>query len=512
MYAKLSQAAYDFNLTFAAKYNAGAIACGSGSGSGAVQKEESRWVAVRERLTANLLPAGQQSNQTPGYRTFGLQLPLSESLYSGCTIRFPAVAGAETNALTMQLPEFGSDARSFFLKFELSCAGAPGKLVHVNGYEVWTDEEKDEAAPPPAAAPAPLPPVQRQPVQSSHQPPIPLAEVRAQLEALHFQRGRARGNGDCFPLSAMAGFEIAKSAAVQPKAATTAAVRLVRGGAIDRVVGDNPIGGIDIATFRVAEGLPADAEDAEAEMSPWRRSGFWHGDPSKFAIFMLGVSLELERPVIVIERAGNNFLNPARIYGARVANGELRRSAPRPNSPATIPSWFILPFDELVAMLQADPRGCSLVEYNGTNHFDPWLLAKKKPGKEQAPSLDTKPVPDPPEGERPAAKRPAEDDPFGPDALDGEAEKPLPKKAKKAKAASVVTVSVVNERKPLTLAEALDGAFAGLVPVKEAPEWLAEALLPDSDSAKLLVGKHIACKTAPLNTHTLACHCHHRAP
>ena len=488
---KLVKAAYEFNLKFAAEYDVGVIATGSGSGSSAVQEEGSRWLTVKQQLTANLLPPAQQSNQKPGCRTFEMQLPISEALTSGCTIRFPAVAGAETNELTMQLPEFGSDARSFFLKFELSCAGAPGKVVHVSGYEVRTDEEEDESDPPPAAAPAPLPPVQHQPVQSSHQPPIPLADVHAQLEALNFVRGRARGNGDCFALSAMAGFEITKSAAIQPKPATTAAVRLVRGGAIDRVAGDNPIGGINIATFRIEEGLSADAEDAEAEMAPWRRSGFWHGDPNKFAVFMLGVSLELDRPVIVIERARNNFLNPARIYGARAANGELRQSAPRTNSPATLPSWFILPFNELVAMLQADPRCASLVEYNGTNHFDPWLLAKKKSSKEQASSvLDTKPVPDPPEEER-TAKRPAERDPFAPDALDGEAEKPLPK-AKKAKAASVVTVSVAKERKPLTIAEALDGAFAGLVPVKEAPEWLETALEPDSSSAKRLHGSHIA--------------------
>ena len=135
-------------------------------------------MAVGEQLTAQLLPPAQQSNQRPGYRTFEMQLPVHESLISGCTIRFPIVPGAGTNELTMELPEFGREALSFCLKVELSCAGAPGRCVHVNGYQVRVDKAAD--GPVPSVAPAQLNPA-HQHVQSHHNPPIPLADVHAQL-------------------------------------------------------------------------------------------------------------------------------------------------------------------------------------------------------------------------------------------------------------------------------------------------------------------------------------------
>ena len=71
------------------------------------------------------------------------------------------------------------------------------------------------------------------------------------------------------------------------------------------------------------------------------------------ASFLLGVSLELGRPIIVIECAGDRVLNPARIYGARNANGQLRHSLAKPNAPATVPSWFLMPFEEVITMLPA---------------------------------------------------------------------------------------------------------------------------------------------------------------
>ena len=372
------------------------------------------------------------------------------------------------------------------------------------------------AAPPPAAAaPAQSPAMLSIPRHPSSQlPSIPFADAKRQLEALGFQRGRARGRGDCFPLSACAGREITKAAAAVPSAATTETVRLLRDSAIGRITGDAAVGGIDAVTFRVAEGLSADPQEAEDEMSAWRETGYWYGEGSRFASFMLGVSLELSRPVIVIERAGNDrevILNPARIYGARTADGELRHSIPTPNAPETVPSWFIVPFDELIATLKADPKSCSLIEFNGTNHFDPWLLVKRRTRAALLPSNDpTAMGPEltdaaleqakAPEGQPVPAKRSATEADICPDPGDAEvasiteeAER-THRKAKMAKkaTATVLAVSVVEEQTPLTLTDALDGAFAGLTPIEQAPEWLEAALELKSTSAKQLHGRHVA--------------------
>eukprot|EP00966_Prymnesium_polylepis_P046054 1066407-Prymnesium_polylepis.1 len=116
----------------------------------------------------------------------------------------------------------------------------------------------------------------------------------------------------------MAGFEITAAAARNPTTATTARVRQVREGAIDKVSGDAAIDGIPAAVFRASEQLPDDAAAAATAMAPWRQPGFWFAnDGHKSATFQLGVALELGRPVAVIQKQGRSFLDPVRIYGAR---------------------------------------------------------------------------------------------------------------------------------------------------------------------------------------------------
>ena len=88
-------------------------------------------------------------------------------------------------------------------------------------------------------------------------PPIPQAEVNAQLADAGFTKSKAKGNGDCYPLSAMAGFEISATTARQPRAGTTASVLEVREGAIGILAGDAAVDGIAAAVFR-------DGEDARA--------------------------------------------------------------------------------------------------------------------------------------------------------------------------------------------------------------------------------------------------------
>ena len=106
-------------------------------------------------------------------------------------------------------------------------------------------------------------------------PPISIAQLTFQLEGVGFARSSADINGDCFPLSAMAGFEITATAARKPTPATTANVCQVRENGVNRLAGDAPIDGINAAAFRAGERLPEDAATAAAAMAQWRASGFW---------------------------------------------------------------------------------------------------------------------------------------------------------------------------------------------------------------------------------------------
>ena len=54
--------------------------------------------------------------------------------------------------------------------------------------------------------------------------------VEAQLGGVGFTRSEAKGDGDCYPLGVMAGFEITAEEACQPTADTTTMVRQAREG------------------------------------------------------------------------------------------------------------------------------------------------------------------------------------------------------------------------------------------------------------------------------------------
>ena len=206
-------------------------------------------------------------------------------------------------------------------------------------------------------------------------PPIPLATIKAQLGDVGFSKAKANNNGDCYPLSVMAGFEITAKAARKPTESTTASVRETREGSISMLAGDDPIDGIEATVFRAGEGLPDAAADALDAMDAWLQCGFWNsGNGNKSASFMVGVALHLERPVAVLERKGRTFLDPVRIYGARDANDALLHSDAKPGSPESIPTYKLVPIAELIETLRANPTSHSVVEFNGSNHFDPWIL------------------------------------------------------------------------------------------------------------------------------------------
>ena len=106
-------------------------------------------------------------------------------------------------------------------------------------------------------------------------------------------------------------------------------------------------------------------------MAPWLELDFACGNgpslPASCSPRYLG------RPIAVLEKRGKQYLNPAKVYGARAADGSLLHGG-EAGSPETVPTLKLVPIAELVEQLRANPLACSVVEYNGSNHFDPWLL------------------------------------------------------------------------------------------------------------------------------------------
>jgi len=146
--------------------------------------------------------------------------------------------------------------------------------------------------PPP---PTPPPPPNRK-KRSAPLPKIPVVTMEAQLGGVGFTRSEAKGDGDCYPLSVMAGFEIAAEEACQPTADTTTMVRRAREGSVGLLAGDDPLDGIEAAVFRTGERLPRDATEASDVMEEWREPGCWdNGNGNNSASFMLALALHLKR-------------------------------------------------------------------------------------------------------------------------------------------------------------------------------------------------------------------------
>eukprot|EP00966_Prymnesium_polylepis_P334485 7389864-Prymnesium_polylepis.1 len=263
-------------------------------------------------------------------------------------------------------------------------------------------EPEPEAEPEPAAAPN---------VDTHVLPQIAVSELMGRLASIGFTRSSARGNGDCYPMSVMAGFEISATAAKQPTAATTEAVRGVREGAVGILAGEAAVDGIDAVVFRAGERLPEDAGAARTAMADWREPGFWSSagaNGNRSSSFHLGVALHLERPVAVLERRGKVYNDPARIYGAR-EDGALYHSPAKPGAPETVPTYKLVPVADLLEMLRARPAAQSLIEFNGMNHFIPWLAPKPLPAAAGGSSAEAAAEPEPEKEPSIAATEPADD-------------------------------------------------------------------------------------------------------
>ena len=120
--------------------------------------------------------------------------------------------------------------------------------------------------------------------------------------------------------------------------------------------------------IREAEGFPASAEEAIAELKHWKMSRFYNDAvPRRAAFVTFGLGLTVRRQIIVIEETRDGkLLNPARVYAALDDTGRLRRSLATEcpltghTTPATIQSWFPIDFQVAIQACTHNPEGYSL--------------------------------------------------------------------------------------------------------------------------------------------------------
>jgi hypothetical protein len=265
---------------------------------------------------------------------------------------------------------------------------------YMHSYDVeeapsWvTEEEKDvdHASDPSIAKAAGEKGLRKQSVakarpQSMVKPPVPATKAHAELRELGFTMHDAARNGDCFPLSAMAGFEIPDLADVAaPTARTLETVKKARIAAVDLVTGDAPIGGIEAAIVRENEDLTDTYTMGCASkfLDAWKTLGHWRRAGGSTA-FMFAVAHNLKRPVIVMEREGDAILDPCYIYAKRDGNGTLFTSPPRGGVPKTVPFVRQMPFADVLTALTERPKGYSLVEYDrDASHHSPVVYNEKE--------------------------------------------------------------------------------------------------------------------------------------
>ena len=333
---KLVKAAYDFNLAFAAKFAAAGGGARGGEGSGGeTGGVETGWALVPEQPAAFEFKRASPDSFScavpwlpffePGMK---LRLPTVPGLDGGIAFSVPsgeAVRG-KTLGITVPTPATGdSFLASGLLAERPSPPQQPQQPLQPQPQQPQPlQQPQPHSAPPnPNLALPPPPPNPRQPVASRVLPKVPSALVHNQLGRVGFHLESAKPNGDCYPLSAMAGKEITVQEARDPSPPTKELVRQVRERAVGLVTSPEGMGGIDAATFRAGELLPAGTQAAQAAMAPWLANGHWHGSGHHSATFMLGVAADLGRPVVVIERDGDEYLDPVRACSgcARVAMG-----------------------------------------------------------------------------------------------------------------------------------------------------------------------------------------------
>ena len=315
----------------------------------------SAFVRVPNQPDSFVFRASDKSIPPPGKRVFTLDLPWLEGMATGGRVRFDVVPGL-VDGCEWTLTE--DPAR-------LTCA-VDAQAVQTPSFTV----SHLLAAPPEEASEAPP----SQPVPSHIRPPKPIADVEQRLAAQGWRLGSAQGRGDCAPLSICASHEITAQEAAVPSAATTKAILRVREQAVNLIAGSADIGGVPAAVVREREDLPKPTGQAMRFMKSWKKSYHWRGKGHASSAFLLGCALHTGRQVAVLALSdAGSFEDPARIYGQR-SGSELRLTRATSGLPQTVPVYFLVPIDTLLEQLRANPGSFSLVRYNGTNHFDPYLF------------------------------------------------------------------------------------------------------------------------------------------
>ena len=351
------------------------------------------WLPTEFVLCAGQLPEYTFSASTEaaadGTRAFKCAIPWIEGVFMiPCELKFPTVPGlahglqfalaspglvGKTLSVTAQLNAAAVAGKSAIKVTHLMIKGAAGDEGGVGGVPPAGDEGGGGGVPPAGnegggrggggGNDAPR-------VPSQFGPPVAVADVHAQLgcEAIP-----AAGAGDCFPLSAMCGFELTADAVEAPNGDATETVRLARVGSVDAVAGEGDLGGVAAATVRGEEGLPRAADEAEAKLGPWRNSFHWVTVEARLsAAFMFGMGVHLKRCVVVLELTpdGEKYLDPARAYAQCDEEGALMRTPAVPGKAETIPFYFTVKLANLPALLRA--QTCSLVQFDrGGSHFQP---------------------------------------------------------------------------------------------------------------------------------------------
>ena len=293
-------------------------------------------------------------------KTFEVEIDWLPAFQPSANCRIDTVPG-RSDGLIFQLPD--AVATAVRVRTVVDASAVPGSSFVVHSLLMQ-------------GAPAqPVVPPERQPVPSRILPSKDVSETEGRLSGLGWRLGSAKQNGDCAPLSICAGHEITPSQAANPSSATTEAVRVLRNDAVGIVAGTQAIAtGIPASVFREGEDLPNSTCAAQREFTAWRKSFHWRGKGRASAAFLFGCAARVQRQVAVLALNEDGvYENPARVYGLR-DGAQLRRTPAKGGNPEIIPSWTGVPIDTLLESIRSHPEAYSMLKYNGSSHFDPFLF------------------------------------------------------------------------------------------------------------------------------------------
>ena len=379
--SKLVKAAYDFNLQFASKF-VGPATQGGPPGDGGAASDSNGWTLVDPQPESFEFKRVKDS-------TFACTVQWNPSFAPGMKFRLqhvPAAVDENQSGMEWRLPEDAQivgkplsvqrQCPASFLEDSFTASGLMMQLQSPPQPQQPRSHEQPSMAEQQAPSPQ-----HRDPVPSCVRPKLAAAQVVSELAEIHFSVRSAARNGDCLPLSAMAGFEISRDEALSPTKEAVADVLSLRNRAVELVTSEDGVGGIDAATFRASELLPLDTPSTKAALEHWKEVGHWIEDNKHLsATFTLGVAASLGRPICVLERDGDFYLDPVRLYGGVDPDtGALLRSAAKPGAPATIPTYTLMPFSELIQTLRKSSTSLSLVEFDGVDHYSPILDDRPHP-------------------------------------------------------------------------------------------------------------------------------------